>query len=145
MMDLELWFKDQPRKKIVFAGLFSLIILYIIFFNHRDAEYYKEVAHEVELAAQLCENSTKWALDNERKMLLTQNSLRHIKVDGKEVEFKYLDYPRAVLLHNGFVHENNQSEYYCTFTDPRGRAGRVSGEYFFDYRTKSWLGQTWSR
>ncbi|MBP7905298.1 MAG: hypothetical protein KA099_08245 [Alphaproteobacteria bacterium] len=135
--------KEQSKMRILAACAVVFGLGYALF-NQRDAKYYDNVAIEIELAKRMCEESREYALEHEHEMLLTKNSLRHIKLDGEEVNLRYVEYPRAMLLHNGFVHQNTQSEYYCKIIDPRGRAGSLSGELKYDYRRQRWVERTWS-
>lgn len=135
--------KEQSKIRLLAAVAVVFGLGYALF-NQRDAEYYRIVAHEIELAMRICEESREYALEHEREMLLTKNTLNHIKLDGEEVKLRYVAYPRAMLLHNGFVHQNTQSEYYCLIIDPRGRSGNFSGELKYDYRHQRWIERTWS-
>ena len=142
-MTLLEWFQEQPNIRLVAAAAVVCGLIYALF-NQRDAQYYQDVAREIELAKRMCEESRDWALEHEHEMLLTKNRLEHIKLDGEEVYLRYVPYPRAMLLHNGFVHQNTQSEYYCSIKDPRGRAGSLSNELKYDYRRRRWVDNTWS-
>ena len=135
--------KEQSKIRLLSAVAVVIGVGYALF-NQRDAVYYDNVAREIELAKRMCEESREYALEHEHEMLLTKNSLKHIKLDGEEVVLRYVDYPRAMLLHNGFVHQNTQSEYYCRIIDPRGRSGSLSGELKYDYRRRRWVEHTWS-
>ncbi|MBK6897344.1 MAG: hypothetical protein IPH06_12200 [Alphaproteobacteria bacterium] len=135
--------KEQSKIRLLAAVAVVFGLGYALF-NQRDAKYYDDVAVEIELAMRICEESREYALEHEHEMLLTKNTLDHIKLDGEEVKLRYVPYPRAMLLHNGFVHQNTQSEYYCSIKDPRGRAGSLSGELKYDYRRQRWVERTWS-
>ncbi len=135
--------KEQSKIRLIAAVAVVFGLGYALF-NQRDAQYYNNVAYEIKLAMRICEESREYALEHEHEMLLTKNTLDHIKLDGEEVKLRYVAYPRAMLFHNGFIHQNTQSEYYCLIIDPRGRAGSLNGELKYDYRRRKWVEKTWS-
>lgn len=144
------WVKSEQKVKIVLGGIILFHILYLIFFTPDKAKYNEVVSREIELAKRMCINSRDWALENEDNLRPMDKSLKgKIKVDGKDVELKYVEYPYAERVYTGKPHPRGLNdiysarstllEYYCIFRDPRGRAENISGNYYYDYNKGIWV------
>jgi hypothetical protein len=136
------FFRYQSKPKLVVGGMIVLAFLALVIINPYDGEYYMAVEEELPLAMAICENSAEWVRENPERLKMTQNNLDHIEVNGEIPKLKYIKYPRALILHDGYGHANAQVEIYCTFQDPRGGGGKT---YFYDYRRAGWVDKTLSR
>lgn len=133
---------DQPRPRLFFGAVIVLGLLGLIIFNPDNQDYYMKVQEEIPLAMSICENAADWVRANPERLKMTQNVLKDLPVNGEIIKLKYIKYPRAIILHDGYAHPNAQVELFCTFTDPRGRAGK---DYFFDYYSGTWVDKTMLR
>lgn len=145
MDDFKRWLKEQSKFKLGVAGAIIVTVLYVIFLNPRDSEYFKNVAKEIEIAKQICINSSKSVLNNMERLKLDNNKLDDIEVNGKIPELKYVRIPEVIFMHNGYARAGQKKELYCTFPDPRGSNEFGSGNYFYDYEDRMWVAKTRTR
>ena len=136
------WFKEQSNGKLIFAGLIILGVAYVVFGFGYDAEYHKEVEEEKKWAQLICENSLRWVLADRERLKLGKSDLRNVRIDGRKVELKHIEYPEVLFLDSGISKISARGrrggataeDLFCTFKDPRG-----NGEYFYNYETRTWV------
>ena len=134
--------RTEPKSKIIIAAIIILGLLYVLLYNPYDKDYLEAVEKEIPLAQALCESSVDWVLNNSDSLKLDNNTLDHIRVDGELVKLKHIKYPKAILLHDGFLHPGAQVEFFCTFREPRAYGEQ---SYFYDYRRRIWVDKTIAR
>lgn len=145
MDDFKRWLKSESKFKLLIAGALIIGVLFIAFFNPRDADYLKAVAEEIEIAKQICMNSSSTVLNNMERLKLDNNKLDDIPVNGEIPNLKYVRTPKVIFMHNGYARAGSKKELYCTFPDPRGSNEFGSGTYFYDYEDRMWVGKTRTR
>ncbi|MCB1720346.1 MAG: hypothetical protein H6860_00155 [Rhodospirillales bacterium] len=135
---LKKWLKDQPKSRIIPAGLIVLILLYIILGPRFGREYQIQIYNELQLAAAICENSRNWVLADPGRLKLGQGDLRHIPVNGRHIELKYVDYPTVMFLDSGIKKTTGRrtaQDIYCVYADPRVAGDRK----YYKYDERIWV------
>mgnify|MGYP000388969197 CR=1 FL=1 len=133
--------KNESNFKLGVAAVVLITILFLTFYTPHDEEYMEEVEKELILAKKICENSRNVVLSQPKRLKLSHNKLDDIKVNGKRVELKHVEYPRVLFFHTGFKHTNAGNELFCQISDPRG----TSKDYFYDYEYRVWKNNTRTR
>lgn len=132
------WLKNQSKSRLIPAGLIVFALLYITLGPRFGREYQIQIYNELQLAAAICKNSRKWALTNPGRLKLGQGDLRHIPVNGRHIELKYVDYPKVMFLNSGIKKTTGRrtaQDIYCVYADPRVAGDRK----YYKYDEQIWV------
>lgn len=133
MTDLIDYIKSQSRAKMTIAGMLVAGILFMALLSPRDPKYFEAVQKEIQLAMLICEESEEWIYEYTDELKMDDNVLDEVKVNGRHIQLKLVEYPKVLLFSQGFEHTRKRDELFCSFQDPRSGA-----HYFYSYKTKTW-------